>query len=311
MMATVAIAGQATGAERPADVSTEVEGTCNLVPSPPVRLETASKYDQGVSSKSVIDDSASAARRQVLAPIEDAVRRLEAMVAAQAMAVPQGKVSSCAGRSLETWAQTGALTDMATKDANLSRDRLMVSIAASLAALKLQGDDLSTQPIMRAWLTDIARQTIYYYDREAGPISRRNNHRYWAALSVGQIGAFLGDVPMAQWAKEGLDIGLCQVDAEGFMPLELARGKKALDYHVFSFVALRSLSDLLTGEAQVSQSSCAAGLTRLQARVETGLADIASFEMRSGIRQDTVSRRNVTAAERLFATPDGVANKGT
>lgn len=287
------------------------QASCELISAPPARLATVSKYDQAMSSKSVIDEAASSVRRQALAPVENAVRSLESTIAMRGIVeLPSGS-SDCAARSLQAWAEAGSLTDMATMDANLTRDRFMASIAASLALLKQQGDDLSVQPVIRSWLTGIARQTMAYYDLEAGPISRRNNHRYWAGLAVGQIGAFLGDGSMTEWAAGSLEIGLCQVDEQGFLPLELSRGRKALDYHLFSFVALRSLSNLLADDVRVKESKCAIGLSRLQARVEAALFDGSSFEAQSGSRQDPASKQNVAAAARLIATVDNHGNKGT
>lgn len=277
-----------------------IDHICEMVTIPPVRLETQSKYDQTVMSKSIVDDAASRIRRQKLAPIDDAIRRLEVM-AVDTINATRDQSTECVGRNLEAWAAAGALTDMATSDANLSRDRFMASIAGLLMESRARGRDFARQSVVRPWLRSIADQTIRYYDRNAGSISRRNNHRYWAGLSVGRIGYLLDDEGMLSWSRSSLDIGLCQVDRDGFLPLELARGKKAFDYHLYAFVALRSLSALLSGHARVEESSCSGGLERLQARIESGLTSIASFETRSGYRQDTPSRRNLLTATRLSA----------
>jgi len=271
---------------------------CEMVTIPPVRLETQSKYDQTIMSKSVVDDAASRIRQQALAPIDDAIRRLE-VIAVDTMTTATDQSIECVARNLEAWAEAGALTDMATSDANLSRDRIMASIAGLLLESRARGRDMAGQSVVRPWLRSIADQTIRYYDRNAGSISRRNNHRYWAGLSVGRIGYLLDDEGMLSWSRLSLDVGLCQVDREGFLPLELARGKKAFDYHLYAFVALRSLSALLSDDARVEKSSCAGGLERLQTRIENGLASVASFESRSGYRQDTPSRRNLLTATRL------------
>jgi poly(beta-D-mannuronate) lyase len=273
---------------------------CEIVAAPPARIETWSKYDQGYKSRSVIDAASAARRAQVLDPMEDSIRHLEAIARMDTFAAGSDNEVACAARSLRLWAKAGALTDMATTDANLSRDRFMTSITAVAMSLRAHGNDLSTDEAVRKWLHSIAKQTMRYYDLQAGTVSRRNNHRYWAGLSVGRIGALLGEGDLTEWARQSLEIGLCQIDADGFLPLEIARQAKAYDYHLYAYIALRSLSDLLpAGRTDRSEGSCMDALTRLEARIGAAADTYPSFERRSGYRQDEPSKRNAAVAAQL------------
>lgn len=277
---------------------------CELIPPPPRRIETRSKYDQAFKSKSVIDEQAAELRRQALDPINEAIRRLDA-IAATTSTGNDGD-SSCVARNVTAWAARQALTDMATSDANLTRDRFMAKITAIIDDLERKNVLLSRDRQVRYWLQDIGEQTIAYYDLQAGPTSRRNNHRYWAGLAVARIGRILDDEHMLSWAVTSLDVGLCQVDANGFLPLELARQTKALDYHLFAYSALRPLHDLLQAEGHAEPGKCASGLARLQTRVETGLKTSASFEQATGYRQDPPSRTNRLAIAQMSAGNAGL-----
>ena len=67
-----------------------------------------------------------------------------------------------------------------------------------------------------------------------------NNHAYWTGLAVGAAAIAVNDRTLFAWAIERLRIGLRQV-TEGALPLELARGRLALHYHLFALEPLAVL----------------------------------------------------------------------
>jgi hypothetical protein len=276
---------------------------CEVIAPPARRVETASKYDQTIASKSVIDSSAAAARNAVMRPIDDAVRRLQAM--ARTASTDPEAIDRCVAQTMRRWAEAGSLTDMASADANLTRDRVVAAISEVLVSARARGTDVASDEGVRDWLSSIASQTMHFYDWKAGQNSRRNNHRYWAGLSVGRIGYLLGDAQMTAWAGNSLEIGLCQIDEQGFLPLELQRGAKAFDYHLYAYIALRSLSDLLQSSPTAGTAGCRERLARLGNRVSSG---IAAFETRTGLRQDDPARKNLMAAARLAANPQAAGS---
>lgn len=281
-----------------------VSGRCERIAPPVRRIETASKYDQAIASKSVIDGNADAARKAVMRPIDEAVRRLQTM--AQANSADRDFADRCVALNVKRWAEAGSLTDMASTDANLTRDRFVAAISEVLVSTRARGTDATSDETVREWLSSIASKTMRFYDWKAGQISRRNNHRYWAGLSVGRIGDLIGDTRMTAWARNSLEIGLCQIDEQGFLPLELQRGSKAYDYHLYAYVALRSLSDLLKSSPDSPAAACQERLAWLDQRVGGG---IAGFEIRTGLRQDDPARKNLMAAARLAATtPAGMSS---
>src|SRR5262249_59672568 len=82
------------------------------------------------------------------------------------------------------------------------------------------------------------------YDRDAPPGKMSvavNNHAYWAGLAVGAAAIAANDRELFAWAIERMRVGLRQVTAEGALPLELARGRLALHYHLFALEPLAVL----------------------------------------------------------------------
>lgn len=270
--------------------------TCEIVAPPPSSLDTPSKYNQAIGSKSIADPVSAQVRSKAMSPVTDAIRRLEATGRfGPGQASPTA--AACVFQTLDIWAREGSLTQMRSEDANLSRDRFMVSITALIADLDPKGDSLSRHDDVRRWLAAISMQTMRFYDIEAGPISRRNNHRYWAGLSVGQTGMLLKDHRMTDWARSSLETGLCQIDGSGFLPLEVDRAAKAFDYHLYAYVALGSL-DRLLGPSEPGR--CSEALLRLGDLVRDGMRSDVAFERRTGVRQDKPSRDNLLKARRLL-----------
>jgi Alginate lyase len=266
-------------------------GGCMMPSAPPVTISTVSKYDQDVATKSVVSSSANRAREQVLKPIRAAVKQLGAL-AAPSLVVDSAyseQNAACATNAVRVWAEAASLTRMETSDAYLSRDRFVADVGAVLISLRAQGMDLSSDPKVRNWLTDIAQTTITFYDWEAGPKSRSNNHRYWAGLAVGSIGYFLNERPLVDWAKTSFRVGVCQVDGDGFLPLELARGSKALDYHLFALRPLVAFANMAETHGESIGSECGNGLARLQALARDSMSNDRAFVLRTGVAQDAPS----------------------
>lgn len=278
------------------------DSACENLPSLPRRLATLSKYDQSIRSKSVLNEAARQDRALQLAPIQAAIRQVSALARTDG-----GNAAMCALQGLRSWAASKALTDMATSDANLSRDSLTSDIAAIVLTIQARGISLNGEDEIRSWLHTLASQTMVYYDVKAGPVSRRNNHRYWAATAIADLGAILGDEKMRAWARTSFSLGACQIDDEGFLPLELARADRAHEYHLHAYGALNRLARQVAGHAH-NDVECSDRLGLLYALVADGAGSRAAFEKRTGLAQRHPSRRQLAAA---FMPPPTPGDLGT
>jgi poly(beta-D-mannuronate) lyase len=268
---------------------------CASMPDLPRRLDTTSKYDQAFASKSVIDPAARQRREDQLMPVASAIRGLATAIRRDGSADQIAETATCTIAILRHWAVSGALTDMATPDANLSRDRFTSEIAGIVRMLQARGRDLRGEEEIRLWLATLARQTMAYYDGKAGPTARRNNHRYMAGIAVAEIAEILGEKNMQIWSKEAFVIGACQIDEQGYLPLELARAERAYEYHLYAYGALAGLATRLSA-ASSSPLPCEDRLDTLYRLISRGEDSARDFAVRTGLRQREPSRRHLEAA---------------
>lgn len=279
--------------------------SCAPPPDLPRRLATRSKYDQSIASRSVIDEAARQERADTLAPIKAAVRTVASL--AQSDREDGRGAAQCAIQALRHWAAMDALTEMATSDSSLTRDRLSGDIAAIVLALQARGESLDQEQGIRAWLRTLGRQTMGYYDWKAGPTARRNNHRYWAGIAVADIGDFLGDRQMQAWSEASFELGACQIDANGFLQLELERADRAYEYHLYAYDGLNRLAHQATRRGK-TDLACADRLDRLHRLVAQGTQSAVIFANRTGMTQQAPSRLQLNAAA---TAPPTFRNPGT
>lgn len=260
---------------------------CVISQTPPAALATRSKFDQSDRSRSTIDTTASAERQRLIQPIRQSVRMVTkiAHAASDSELLRQAR-ANCVLENLDHWAKARALTDMKTPDAVLTRDRwvaeVVLALSAASATVEISAD---RRALYSAWLMDIAASTMDAYTHRLGPKSRSNNHRYWAGLAVAAIGVFVGDDRLNDWAAQSFAIGACQVDRHGLLPLELARGSLALNYHVYALRPLAAIVRLKEKGAFSKELPCLAGFARLQNSVQSALSDKRQFEQVAGVRQ--------------------------
>ncbi|MBB3394996.1 MULTISPECIES: alginate lyase family protein [unclassified Rhizobium] len=279
---------------------------CISIPAPPATLETQSKYKADDSSKSSIDDDALAARDKTVQPIRNSIRLLTniAYAGSNSSLVTQAR-AECVLHNIDRWASAKALTDMRTVDAYLSRDRWVAEIALAVRSAS-KHVELSSErkALYSTWFSTLARDTIDAYSLRLGPKSKTNNHRYWAGLSVAAVGFLVDNSDFKTWGKTSFEIGACQVDDRGFLPAELARGEKALDYHVYALRPLAAIIKLASDSGEPLHSKCLDRFKRLTAMTRAALQDPTQFERVAGQRQSTISSEaSYSAALKLGALP--------
>ncbi|WP_417691590.1 alginate lyase family protein [Roseibium sp.] len=208
------------------------------------RIATRSKYSSAASTAQVGFTSPDGLQdhKAVWSQVRRFVRNLDQMVWS---GMP--KDEKCALRLIVDFARQGGLEQMESKDAHLTRGRVSGELFLLLLALE-QRERItpSERNVLKTWMKDIAADTQDFFDHGAGSMSKRNNHRYWAALSVGAAAQFIGDKDLERWCLASAMVGLDQVRDDGFLPLELRRGHQARNYHVYALrplLAVAGLSD--------------------------------------------------------------------
>ena len=250
---------------------------CNFVPPPDTPLRADGFYADARGSE--IDPTRKAARDRETAIYEAVVRRVQASADAFALR-GDAQAGRCALEQLDTWARMQPLAGrLATRQANYERNWYLAGFA--LAYLKLRGSGAAeTRSRVENWFAAMAAGSEAALD--AGEVPG-NNLLYWSGLALGAAGLATGNPQFDRRARAILDQGLASVGRTGMLPLELRRGRKALDYHAFAAAPLSLLA--LIAQARESPFDSAA-LARLGEAVLAGLADPRPFGAAAGDAQE-------------------------
>jgi poly(beta-D-mannuronate) lyase len=175
---------------------------------------------------------------------------------------------------------------METLQARLGRGPLLAAFALSYLQLaELPGNHAVERAAIEAWFTRLAEDTIKFMEGRPEAPSSRANHRYWNGLGVAAAGIASNQRRLFDWGMASYRLGIEQVEADGVLPLELKRGKRARDYHLYAVAPLVMLAELGAANGLDLYSIHDGALHRLVRRVTESLQDAAFFEARAGAKQ--------------------------
>jgi poly(beta-D-mannuronate) lyase len=198
--------------------------------------------------------------------------------------------AQCALTQILTLAQDHALAGkMSSNQAYYVQGWVVGAIA--IAYLKIRDAGLASPEQTEAianWMQTVGEQTKQYYDahKKAGQGDSRNNHLYWAGAELAAIGAAANDRKDFDWAMAAYDNGVDQIQPDGSLPLEMARGGRALHYHLYALAPLVLIAEF--GEANHLDLYAHAGgaLHRLVNFSVAGVQDPAPFVKATGAQQE-------------------------
>ena len=155
----------------------------------------------------------------------------------------------CATTQILTLAKEGALTGkMSSGQAYYVQG--WVGGAIAIAWLKTRDASAAspqdTELIVR-WLKTIGDSTSGYYSPRLGKRDAANNHLYWAGVELAAIGVVANDRSDFDWAMRAYDLGVNMIRPDGSLPLEMARGSRALHDHLYALAPLVLVAEF--GEA--------------------------------------------------------------
>lgn len=257
---------------------------CPAPPPPLVDVVLDSYYTDRAYS---VPDPAKLARyRQQTAALDGFSTGLARIADAWLTAEPaRPQLAACGLAFMDAWASPGAM--LGTLNDNGQHQRKWVLAGASLAFLKLrQTPQLDPAAVERvaAWLGRLSQASAAFYG--AVRPETYNNHIWWWALATGATAVVGDDVPAFARAVALYRTALDTITPDGTLPAEMARGGRALIYHVTSLVPLVMLAELGAANGLDLYGERDGALHRLAARVRDGLADPAWFAARTGVPQD-------------------------
>jgi poly(beta-D-mannuronate) lyase len=163
--------------------------------------------------------------------------------------------------------------------------------AIAIAYLKVRETGIATPPETRTiadWMQSVGEQTKGYYDshKRAGHGDGQNNHFYWAGVELAAIGVAADDRKDFNWAMATYDNGVDQIQQNGALPLEMARGARALHYHLYALAPLVLLAEFGEANHLDLYAHANGSIHRLVNFSVAGLHDPAPFVKATGVQQE-------------------------
>jgi poly(beta-D-mannuronate) lyase len=260
----------------------------------------ASKYGQAGSARDAVDAEAEAGFEAAMRPI----RSFAQGVVKQANAYQRSgarDAATCAADHLAVWARADAL---AAPGSHTAWYKLATTLSGlSLAYLQIRPAlDPTRRQEIEPWLNRRGRDVAAYFAGLRTPRSSRNNHRAWAGLAAAAAGAATGDQVLLASGYDSYRIVACQATAAGALPLELERGRKAAEYHLYAMAALTVLSELGARNGTDLAGACDGALARIAAFTLRAVADPTEVAALAKTPQEPADRY-MTPSKLVFAEP--------
>jgi poly(beta-D-mannuronate) lyase len=163
--------------------------------------------------------------------------------------------------------------------------------AIAIAYLKIREAGLATPSEIQTvadWMKSVGEQTKGYYDshKKVGHGDSQNNHLYWAGVELAAIGVAANDRKDFDWAMATYDNGVDQIRPDGALPLEMARGSRALHYHLYALAPLVLLAEFGEANHLDLYAHAHGAIHRLVNFSVAGLQDPTPFVKATGVQQE-------------------------
>lgn len=201
------------------------------------------------------------------------------------VAPPRLAAASSAVDALAGWARAGALLGRATRQGEYERAWTLGGLA--IAYLKVRdapGLAAAARTDIDAWFRALGA-LVRTESEQVRRSSSVNNHACWAGMAVMAAGIASNDRALYEWGLGRARLGIAQIDPDGLLPLEMARGALALHYHVFTLAPLVMLAEMAAANGVDLYDENGGALRRLGRAVIAALADPVRFGQRVGIAQ--------------------------
>ena len=267
---------------------TSVSYHCPAVPRLAVDLVTDGFYADNDPTHSIIDPVKQKAYQESAGPVK---REGDVLVAGadDFRLTGSRQALECVISHLEGLAREHALTGKMSSSQAYFVQGWVVG-AAAIAYLKVDGGNLATaqqRDVILPWFLLIGKQTRRFYDeRQNQEGSGAQNHFYWAAVQLAATGIAANDAADFTWAMQRARDGIEAIQPDGTLPAEMARGRRALHYHLYAASPLVMLAEFGLPNGINLYTEREGALQKLVAVSTAGLLDAKLFEQRTGIPQE-------------------------
>jgi poly(beta-D-mannuronate) lyase len=274
--------------------------SCDVaVPKPVIELDLLSVYNQDDESRSTIDP----ARKKTYDAAIASTRVFSSNITKYSSNYVQSdgnrlEDAACVLAYMDAWAKADALSVMKTRQSALSTTRILAGTALAYIQVREAVSILkfdTTQ--IDAWLDRRAASIIPVYTETGDTRSNKQNHRYWGGLAVAAIGVAIGKAEYLKFGMDSYEVGVSQIQPDGSLPLELARKKRARDYHLHATAPLVMIAELAFANG-----------TDLYSAHDGAIHRLVDFELRA--MKDPTEIENLTQAKMEAFPKDGAFLRG-
>lgn len=201
--------------------------------------------------------------------------------------------AACGLTWLEDWARADALAELQTRQAYLTSTRIYSGLALGMMQLMPAAEQMGTDiQVIQDWFTRRAEPLVNeVFGDPMRRASNRQNHRYWGGLAIASIGVVTGRRDFLDWGVESYRIGVCQIEEDGTLPLELARGKRARQYHNHALAPLILIAEIAEANDVAAYDFCDSSIHRLVEFMMTSVFDESQIEKLTGHKQMPIPTR--------------------
>ena len=280
-----------SGYMKPPVIKKSSKYDCAPPPTPfTATLDFPSKYEGSGKARNVVNDEANARYKQLTQPLTDMEKGVVRSVD-KYMASGNPDAAKCAVDALAAWAGASALLGDA---ANHTGRSLRKWTLGTLSGAYLRLEFASTKPLaqfpqqaaaIQAWLGKLADRVVTEWP-ESDPVNKINNHYYWAAWSTMATAVVTNRRNLFDWSTKMYGIFAQQVDADGYLPNELARENRALGYNNYAITPIAMIAAFGKANGVDLAAEGNGALKRAAERTLQGIADPHVFEQKTGQEQD-------------------------
>lgn len=255
---------------------------------PPVKnLVLGNVYKKSDPTRSEIDEDAQKIYRDQTGSVNSFENRLSAMTNDYLKTNKKdGRAAFCALEWLYTWAAADSFLGEVNVQGEYARQWSLATMSSSYLQVRDFPFDENKKAVIENWLLKVAGRVMSNYSDISTYVRKQNNHLYWGAWAVTATGIATDHKELYDWGVGKVKYALhVQVQKDGTLPLELIRGQKALQYHVFALGPLVMVSEAAMNNGEDLYKVNDGALHRLVDVTYGGLKDPSYFEKLTNHKQ--------------------------
>lgn len=219
--------------------------SCKDAPTPMQDLFFESMYDEDSENASIVDPVAYETYKNKVKPIQKLESGLTKMANSYLTNNTQkAAIAKCISQWMQEWSKTNGLLGKSNRMGEFVRKWALASISLTYIQIRdektLSSND---RKLIEHWIKAISDRVKEDFSKNITKISRQNNHMYWAVWGVASAAMAIDDQEMFNWAMIKAKESINRIEKDGTLPLEIARGPKAYNYHHYAALPLFMLAN--------------------------------------------------------------------